>query len=176
MYNKNALKYLIKKRLYVIFIYIYIKKKVIEMNFQERNFMYKFCVYIILFLFTFSIILLGTAVFYNNFRNRKDVVTSNSDYTKLNLYFLKATKNPGVKINSYGLVGEDLQSYFITFENTDGVENTFIKLNDIIYYNKIKLCENVDNFKVIVDKTGKESISVEVKIQGKTYLSQYVIE
>lgn len=146
------------------------------MNLQEKNLIYKFCVYIFLLLLIFSIILLGTAVFYKNLRNRKDIVTSNSDYTNLNLYFLKVTKAPGVKINSYGLVGEDLQSYFITFENTDGVENTFIKLNDIIYYNKIKLCENVDNFKVIVDKSGKESISVEVTIKGKTYTSQYVIE
>lgn len=146
------------------------------MNLQGKNLIYKFCVYIFLLLLIFSIILLGTIVFYKNFKNRKDVVTSNSDYTNLNLYFLKVTKTPGVKINSYGLVGEDLQSYFITFENTDGIENTFIKLNDIIYYNKIKLCENVDNFKVIVDKTGKESISVEVTIQGKTYTSQYVIE
>lgn len=146
------------------------------MNLQAKNLIYKFCVYIFLLLFIFSIILLGTIVFYKNFKNGKDVVTSNSDYTNLNLYFLKVTKTPGVKINSYGLVGEDLQSYFITFENTDGIENTFIKLNDIIYYNKIKLCENVDNFKVIVDKTGKESISVEVTIKGKTYTSQYVIE
>lgn len=100
---------------------------------------------------------------------------ANSDYTNLNLYFLKTTKTPGIKINSYGLVGEDLQSYYITFENSDGTENTFIKINDIIYYNKIKLCEDVESFKVIVDKTGKESISVEVIIQGKTYTSQYVI-
>lgn len=100
----------------------------------------------------------------------------NSDYTNLNLYFLKTTKNAGVKIDSYGLVDEDLQSYYITFENNDGTKNTFIKLNDIIYYNKIKLCENVDSFKVIVDKTGKESISTEIIINGKLFTSQYVIE
>ena len=69
-----------------------------------------------------------------------------------------------------------MQSYYITFENSDGSHNTLMKLNDIIYYNKIKLCENVESFKVIVDKTGKESISVEAVIQGKTYTSQYVIE
>lgn len=146
------------------------------MNSQEKNFIYKFCIYIFLFLIVFAIILLGTFFFYINLRNRQLSVSANSDYTNLNLYFLKTTKTPGVKIDSYGLVGEDLQSYFITFENTDGVENTFIKLNDIIYYNKIKLCEDVDSFKVIVDKTGKESILVEVIIQGKTYTSQYVIE
>lgn len=146
------------------------------MNLQGKNYIYKFCIYIFVFLIVFSIILIVTSFFYINLKNRQLSVLANSDYTNLNLYFLKATKTPGVKIASYGLVDDDLQSYYITFENTDGVENTFIKLNDIIYYNKIKLCENVKSFKVIVDKTGKESISVEVTIQGKTYTSQYVIE
>ena len=36
--------------------------------------------------------------------------------------------------------------------------------------------KSIANIKVIVDKTGKESISVETVIQGKTYTSQYVIE
>ena len=146
------------------------------MNLQGKNFVYKFCMCIFVFLFIFLIILLVTSAFYINLTNSKNTVNSNSDYTNLNLYFLKITKVPGVKINSYGLVGEDMQSYYITFENSDGSHNTFIKLNDIIYYNKIKLCENVESFKVIVDKTGKESISVEAVIQGKTYTSQYVIE
>ena len=51
-----------------------------------------------------------------------------------------------------------------------------LKLEDKIYFNKIKLCEDVDSFKVIVDRTGKESISVETVIAGKTYTAQYVIE
>ena len=146
------------------------------MNLQGKNFVYKFCMCIFVFLFIFLIILLVTSAFYINLTNSKNTVNSNSDYTNLNLYFLKITKVPGVKIKSYGLVGEDMQSYYITFENSDGSQNTFIKLNDIIYYNKIKMCENVESFKVIVDKTGKESISVETVIQGKTYTSQYVIE
>lgn len=146
------------------------------MKLQGKNFVYKFCMCIFVFLFIFLIILLVTSVFYINLTNSKNTVNSNSDYTNLNLYFLKTTKVPGVKINSYGLVGDDMQSYYITFENSDGSQNTFMKLNDIIYYNKIKLCENVESFKVIVDKTGKESISVEAVIQGKTYTSQYVIE
>lgn len=148
----------------------------IKMNSQGRNFIYKFFTYIFLLIVIFAITIIVTTVLYTNLKDRETVVTSNSDYTKLNLYFLKVTKTPGVKINSYGLVGEDLQSYFIIFENSDGIQNSFIKLEDVIYYNKIKLCEGVENFKVIVDKTGKESISVEVTIQGKTYTSQYVIE
>ncbi len=146
------------------------------MNLQEKNFVHKFYIYFFLFSVIFCIILLGTLFFYTNLKIRQNSATVDSDYTNLNLYFLKTTKVSGVKVASYGLVEDDLQSYFITFENKDGAQNTFIKLNDIIYYNKIKLCENVDVFKVIVDKTGKESIFVEVEIQGKNYTSQYVIE
>lgn len=146
------------------------------MNLQEKNLAYKFYIYFFLFLVIFCTIVLGTFFFYTNLKSRQNSATVDSDYTNLNLYLLKTTKVSGVKIAKYGLVDEDLQSYFITFENKDGVQNTFIKTNDIIYYNKIKLCENVDVFKVIVDKTGKESISVEVVMQGKTYTSQYVIE
>ena len=132
--------------------------------------------YIFLLLILFAIILVVTASFYINLKRSEQVASANSDYTTLNLYFLKTTKTPGNKIESFGLVGEDLQSYYITFENSDGTKNTFIKLNDIIYYNKMKLCEDVQSFKVIVDKTGKESISVETIIHGKIYTAQYVIE
>lgn len=157
-------------------LYSIYKKESDKMNLQFKNFIYKFYIYIFLFLIVFSLILVVTAKFYTNIKIKQKDVTANSEYTNLNLYFLKTTKTPGVKINSYGLVDEDLQSYYITFENSDGFQNTFIKLNDIIYYNKIMLCENVESFKVIVDKTGKESISVETKIQGKTFTAQYVIE
>lgn len=156
--------------------FIYTKKKVIKMDLRCKNFIYKFYIYIFLLLIVFVAISWITGLFYNTLKMRRNEISMNSDYTNLNLYFLKMTKNPGVKIDSYGLVDEDLQSYYITFENNDGTKNTFIKLNDIIYYNKIKLCENVESFKVIVDKTGKESISTEVIINGKTYTSQYVIE
>lgn len=156
--------------------FIYIKKKVINMSLRWKNFIYKFYIYIFLLLTVFFVIFFLVFSFYNSLKMRRNEISMNSDYTNLNLYFLKTTKNAGVKIDSYGLVDEDLQSYYITFENNDGTKNTFIKLNDIIYYNKIKLCENVDSFKVIVDKTGKESISTEIIINGKLFTSQYVIE
>lgn len=146
------------------------------MNLQAKRIVKNCYIYIFLLLVIFIIILPCTFSFYINLKTRQNIVDADSTYTNLNLYFLKTTKNSGVKVDSYGLVGEDQQSYYITFENTDGTKNTFIKINDIIYYNKIKLCENVDSFKVIVDKTGKESISVEIGLQGKIYLSQYVIE
>ena len=45
----------------------------------------------------------------------------------------------------------------------------------MIYYNGIKICENVDEFKVIVDKSEKASISTEVKIGENVFKSQYAL-
>jgi hypothetical protein len=114
--------------------------------------------------------------FYQNVKAESSEVLMDSEITRLNLYLLKITKTPGIKIKNYGLVeSDDLSSYYITFENKDGSCNTFLKVDDIIYFNKIKLCENVEEFKVIVDKSSKESISVEVKIGDKVYNTQYAI-
>ena len=68
-----------------------------------------------------------------------------------------------------------MSSYYITFEKSDGTTNTFVKIGDIIYFNKIKLCEDVEIFKAIVDRSQKESILLEVKIGGKTFNSQYAL-
>ena len=92
------------------------------------------------------------------------------------MYFLRTVKLNGITIQKYGLVNsEDTSSYYITFKKQDGTTTTFVKQGDKVYYNNIKLCENVDEFKVIVDKSEKDSISMEIKIKGKTYKSQYVL-
>lgn len=133
-------------------------------------------IYIVVFTLIICIVGIITNYFYGNIKNLNKQTSINSEYTRLNLYLLKTTKTKDIKIKKYGLVNEeDLNSYYITFENEDGTTNTFIKKNDIIYFNQIKLCKNVDEFKVIIDKASKESISVEVKIQDKIYNLQYVL-
>lgn len=134
-------------------------------------------IYIIVF--TIIVCFVGTMMSYflGNLKSLSVESSSNSDYSMLNLYFLKTVKANNVSIKSYGLVdNEDTSSYYITFQNEDGSTHTFIKIGDMIYYNKIKLCENVDQFKVIVDKSQKESISIEVKILDKVYNSQYALD
>lgn len=131
--------------------------------------------FIIIFYIIICISGLVLNYFYKNITNINKTVSINSEYSNLNLYFLKITKENDVRIKNYGLVSNDNYSYYITFENEDGTTNTFIKIGDIIYLNNIKLCNNVETFKIIVDKTLKPSISVEAKISGKTYSTQYVI-
>lgn len=131
--------------------------------------------FVILFYIIICIVGLVLNYFYKNLTDFTRIVSINSEYTNLNLYFLKVVKENDVKIKSYGLVDDDNLSYYITFENEDGTTNTFIKVGNIIYLNNIKICNNVESFKIIVDKTLKTSISVEAIILGNVYSSQYVI-
>lgn len=127
--------------------------------------------------FTIIVCVIGTIItfFYININKMNNEISIDSDYRKLNLYLLNITKK-SVTISKYGLVNnEDTSSYFITFTDSNGTTNTFIKLKDKIYYNKIKLCDNVEEFKIIIDKSEKENISVEVILDGKKYNSQYVL-
>lgn len=129
-------------------------------------------------LFTIFIGIVGTVqtYFHKNINNISSSLDANSEITKLNLYFLKVTKIDGVVVKKYGLVDEnDLSSYYITFENEDKTTNTFIKLGNMLYFNKIKLCENVEEFVINVDNSINQSISVSIKILGETYDLQYAI-
>ena len=133
-----------------------------------------------IYIAVFSVILLLVGNFssylYNNMKQITDESTTISDFTKLDLYFLRLVKTDDIIIKKYGLVDKnDSSSYYITFQKEDGTTNTFIKIGNIIYYDKIKLCENVESFKVMVDKSDKESISIEVKFLDKVYNSQYVL-
>lgn len=134
-----------------------------------------------IYILTFTIIvcIVGgiMSYFYGNLKNTTIETTANSSYSMLNLYFLKTVQSPNVIIENYGLVdNNDTTSYYITFRKADGETATFIKLDDIIYYNKMKLCENVDVFKVIVDKSETQSFSVEVEMLDKVYNSHYALD
>lgn len=139
--------------------------------------MTRLTVYVIVF--TIIVCAVGgiMSYFIINLQNTNSKATANSNYSMLNLYFLKTVQTENITIESYGLVdNNDTSSYYITFKKEDGSTATFIKLGDMIYYNKIKLCENVDVFKVIVDKSEAQSFSVEVHMLDNIYSSQYALD
>lgn len=137
---------------------------------------FKGITYFIITFFIFTCIVgIVLNYFYGNITKMNSAVSVNSDYANLNLYFLKITKENDVRISDYGLVDEDSLSSYITFENDDGTTNTFMKIGNIIYFNQIKLCENVEQFNINVDTTLKPTIHVQAVISGNMYSSQYVI-
>lgn len=158
------------------FLYKKLWKEVYNMQ-TTTKIMTSLTTYVIIF--TIIVCLIGGVMsfFYGNLKDTTNETNANSSYSMLNLYFLKTIQSPNISIESYGLVdNNDTKSYYITFKKDDGTTATFIKLGDIIYYNKIKLCENVETFKVIVDKSETQSFSVEVEMFDKVYNSQYAID
>lgn len=130
------------------------------------------------FVFTLIVCILSglMSYFYGNIQKINRETKANSDYSILNLYILKTVQTNNLSIKNYGLVDyDDISSYYITFQSDDGRTTTFAKIGNIIYCNKVKLCENAEVFKVIVDKSERQSFSIEVKILDKVYNSQYAL-
>lgn len=131
-------------------------------------------IYILVLFIVCIILAFIVSYFMNIIKSYDDKLSSSNDYTMLNLYFLKIVNEKNVLIRDYGLVNSnDNTSYYISFLGNDGKENLFIKIDGNIYFNNIKICENVDEFKVIVDKSYKQVINVETKINETVYNMQY---
>lgn len=135
---------------------------------------------LVIYVIVFSLIVCAISglmsYFYRNIQNINKETKANSDYSVLNLYLLKNIQTNNISLKSYGLVDyDDTSSYYITFQREDGTTTTFVKIGEIIYCDRIKLCEDVEEFKVIVDKSERQSFSIEVKILDKVYNSQYAL-
>lgn len=128
-----------------------------------------------------------TTFFYNNMEILDSSIGSNSAYNKFNLYLLTECKETGNEL--YAWKGETTNvsrlsnstsatNTFITFKNSSGEFNSFIydSTNKDLYYNSIKLCDKVDDFKVKVDETtGKMVLKVLIVIDGTSFSTDYVV-
>lgn len=154
-------------------------------------------VYVTAFLLITSIVGIITTYFHNNMISVDSNVSSSSNYNKLNIYMLNQTKSKGVNIESYtenpnlylssdgNILKEDeitgnIDDYekvqYITFELQDGTKNTFVKLKDILYFNKSKLCDNVEDFEIALDETGsKNLLKIKVQFSNMQYSTEYVL-
>lgn len=132
-------------------------------------------IYIASFVIVIAIVASITTFFNSNVRNLKGSESISSEYNKFNLYMLEYTKN-GYDILTYS---DDLNSeeQFITFIK-DGKTDTLVKLENALYFNQIKLCEKVDEFKLekTIAENGKNMLKTYLKIDGTVYTTDYVIE
>ena len=87
---------------------------------------------------------------------------------------LNQTKN-GYVISKMSSRTDETQ--YVTFAKGDE-KNTFVKLGDLLYFNEIKLCENIDEFKVeqTTAENGKSVLKTYLNINGTVYTTDYVIE
>lgn len=132
---------------------------------------------LVIYLMSFVIIIgiLGSiTVFFGSQTNDINMSSgASSEYNKFNLYMLKQTKNSiDFKINN-----ETEKNQYVTF--SDGKSsNTFLQKGNLLYFNKIKLCENVDDFKLetTIAQNGKKVLKTYLQINGTVYTTDYVIE
>lgn len=135
-------------------------------------------IYIASFLIIIGV--MGTVInfFSDNTKEINLSVASSSEYNKFNLYMLEQTKS-GFEISEGTRSVEE--NIYVTFLDNTGDEqkkNTFVKLGNMLYFNKIKLCENVDDFKVKVQtaSNGKTVLKTYLQINGTVYTTDYVVE
>ena len=126
-------------------------------------------IYIIAFAIVIGIISVLTSFFYGNVVNLSDTGENASEFSIFNMYFLEDIKEEGNKVARV-----DENGKYISFSNG----NTYIFQDNHIYKNKVKICDNVTDFKVEKQRDGKETVTVFIKIGDNMEFSkttQYVM-
>lgn len=160
------------------------------MKSQKGMTMISLILYVSSFLAITATIAAITTFFYNNIEILDTSIGSSSQYNKFNLYFLNECKKANNELYAWkasdSLLRLDrlkepgkIDKKFITFSSLDGTEkNSFIydDINNDLYYNSIKLCDDVEDFQIKIDETtGKTVLSILIKIAGKVYTTDYVV-
>lgn len=144
------------------------------MNYKSQNgiTMTSLVIYVVCFLIVAGTIGAVTIFFYNNISLLDNEVYSSAEYNKLNMYLVKESEYEG---NSFVSFDDSGDIYTLTFSN--GNIYTFDTENNLLYFNKICLCEDVQDFSVITDyTTGKEVIKVKIDFSNKSYTTSYCMD
>lgn len=129
-----------------------------------------------------------TGFFTKGLDNVDEGTQASADFSKVNYCFLKETKKTQEKSNITAAIDDmDLNAVGYEFPTTatptdDDKEGTAIKfmesgnvlsyVNEAIYYNKIKVCDKVTNFKIKY-KAEEKAIEVNMKIDGEDFDQTY---
>ena len=139
---------------------------------QKAITMISLVIYIVCFVIVAGTIGGITVFFYNNTSLLNSEVYSSAEYNKLNMYLVKESEEKG---NSFVNFDDSGNMYTLTFSN--GNIYTFDKDNNLLYFNKICLCEDVQDFSVLTDyTTGKEVIKVKIDFSNKSYTTNYCMD
>lgn len=136
---------------------------------QKAITMVSLIIYVGCFLVVSGIVGAVTVFFYNNTSLLNSEVYSSAEYNKLNMYLVKESEEEG---NSFVNFDNSSNMYTLTFSN--GNVYTFDKDSNLLYFNKICLCEDVQEFDVLTDySTGKEVIKIKIDFTNKSYTISY---
>ncbi len=131
-------------------------------------------IYIISFVVIIGIVGVITTVFNSNMKDINRTNGTSSEYNKFNLYMLDQTQGG----YSVGKCSDEAETAgYVTFSNGKN-SNTFVLLGNMLYFNKIKLCENIEEFKVKkeIAENGNDILKTYININGTVYSTDYVLE
>ena len=138
---------------------------------QKGITMLSLVIYVACFVIIASIIGAITAFFYNNTELLSSEAYSATEYNKLNIYLVNESEEVGNSFVDFDNTGS---LYKLTFSN--GNVYTFDTENNLLYFNKICLCEDVQDLQVTTDyTTGKEVIKVKINFSNKSYTTSYTM-
>ncbi len=124
-------------------------------------------VYIISMLIVISIIAVITTYFYRNVNTDTKNIDIATQFTKFNSFFVK-------EINTENIEIQEIEDNYIVFDN--GVQYTFIKENNSIYRNNIRIVSNINEAKFfLLTENNKYSIEVIIKIENETKNEKYTL-
>lgn len=112
-------------------------------------------IYVIAMMIVIGIIATITSFFYTNVMNTKDNSDNISEMTKFNMYFLEEVKNENNSIINIS----DTSILFKT-------GNMFTFMDNSIYFNKIKICENVKEMKFSEEDINNKKIIKVLIVSG----------
>ena len=139
---------------------------------QKGITMLSLVIYIICFVIIAGIVGAITVFFYNNTELLNSEAYSATEYNKLNMYLVNESEEEG---NSFVDFDDTSNLYKLTFSN--GNVYTFDTENNLLYFNQICLCEDVQDLKVTTDyTTGKEVIEVKIDFSNKSYTTSYTMD
>lgn len=129
--------------------------------------------YVILITFVVAAISSITSSFYSSIHEFDNESESAVSYSKFNMYFVNDIKRAGATLEEYG---DDyiILSYTNT-ENDETVKVEYSLQNNMLYRNKVKICENANNI-LITANTQNNTITINLKIKDYEKTTTYVIE
>lgn len=142
-------------------------------------------VYVILMTFIIAGISSITASFYANINSFDNESESAVAYAKFNMYFINDIKRKGAQIQeayddyiiiSYTIESTETQNIEgVTISGNDTVSVEYLVQNNILYRNKVKICEDVDSILITADEENN-SVKISMTIGDYEKTTTYVLE
>ena len=120
---------------------------------------------LIIYVIALTVVIASIAMLSNYFYRNTSAVTGNinpiTEYTKFNTFFSEEVNHSNIKVLECKQEGEEGEGNYIVFDN--GVQYTFIKENEAIYKDKVKICSFTHKI-----QNGKNVVTVSITMENST--------